>query len=155
VVYIDDIFIYSKSVSDHEEHLRLGLQKLRDNQLYTKYSKCEFWIGEVPFLGHVISNGGISVDPAKVKEIVAWSIPNIVTEVRSFLGLVGYYRRFIEGFSKIAKPMTSLLEKGREFKWNEKCQDSFDQLKKRLMSPPVLVMPDLQKGLDIYCGACA
>jgi hypothetical protein len=154
VVFIDDILIYSKSESDHEEHLRLVLQKLRDNQLYVKYSKCKFWIGEVPFLGHIISNGGISVDPAIVKEIVAWSIPTIVTEIRSFLGLAGYYRRFIEGFSKIAKPMTSLLEKGREFKWDEKCQDSFDQLKKRLMSPPVLVMPDLQKGFDIYCDAC-
>jgi hypothetical protein len=97
----------------------------------------------VPFLGHIISNGGISVDPAKVKEIVAWSIPTIVTEVRSFLGLAGYYRRFIEGFSKIAKSITSLLEKGREFKWDEKCQESFDQLKERLMSPPILVMPDL------------
>jgi hypothetical protein len=85
---------------------------------------------------------------------VAWSIPTTVTEVRSFLGLVGYYRRFIEELSKVAKPMTSLLEKGREFKWDEKCQESFDQLKKRLMSPPVLVMPDLQKGFDIYCDAC-
>jgi hypothetical protein len=89
----------------------------------------------VPFLGHIISNGGISVDPAKVKEIVAWSIPTTVTEIRSFLGLVGYCRRFIERFSKIAKPMTSLMEKGREFKWDEKCQESFDQLKKKLMSP--------------------
>jgi hypothetical protein len=121
VVFIDDILIYSKSESDHEEHLRLVLQKLRDNQLYAKYSKCEFWIGEVPFLGHIISNGGIPVDPAKVKEIVAWSIPTTVTEIRSFLGIVGYYRRFIEGFSKISKPMTSLMEKGREFKWDEKC----------------------------------
>jgi hypothetical protein len=77
VVFIDDILIYSKNESDHEQHLRLVLQKLRDNQLYAKFSKCEFWIGEVPFLGHVISNGGISVDPAKVKEIVAWSIPTI------------------------------------------------------------------------------
>jgi hypothetical protein len=94
----------------------------------------------------------VSEDPAKVKEIMAWSIPIIVTEIRSFLGLVGYYRRFIEGFSKIAKPMTSLLEKGREFKWDEKCQESFDQLKK--ISPLVLVMPDLQKGFDIYCDAC-
>jgi hypothetical protein len=94
------------------------------------------------------------MDPAKVKEIMAWSIPTTVTEVRSFLGLAGYYRRFIEEFSKIAKPMTSLLEKGREFKWDEKCQDSFGQLKKRFMSPPVLVMPDLQKGFDIYCDAC-
>jgi hypothetical protein len=111
------------------------LQKLRDNQLYAKYNKCEFWIDDVPFLGHIISNGGISVDPAKVKEIVAWSIPTTVTEVQSFLGLVGYYRRFIEGFPKVAKPMTSLLEKRREFKWNENCQDSFNQLKLRLMSP--------------------
>jgi hypothetical protein len=154
VVFIDDILIYSKSESDHEEHLRLVLQKLRDNQLYVKYSKCEFWIGEVPFLGHIISNGGISIDPAKVKEIMAWSIPTTVTKIQSFLGLAGYYQRFIEGFSKIAKPMTSLLEKGREFKWDKKCQDSFDQLKKRLMSPPVLVMLDLHKGFDIYCDAC-
>jgi hypothetical protein len=154
VVFINDILIYCKSESDHEEHLRLVLQKLRDNQLYAKYSKCEFWIGEVPFLGHIISNGGISMDLAKVKEIVAWSIPTTVTEIRSFLWLVGYYRRFIEGFSKIAKPMTSLMEKGREFKWDEKCQESFDQLKKRLMSPPVLIMPDLRKGFDIYCDAC-
>jgi hypothetical protein len=94
------------------------------------------------------------VDPAKIEEIVAWSIPTIVTGIRSFLGLAGYYRRFIEGFSKITKPMTSLLEKGREFKWDEKCQESFDQLKKRLMSPPVLVMLDLQKGFDIYYDAC-
>jgi hypothetical protein len=94
------------------------------------------------------------VDPAKVKEIMEWRVPTTVTEIRSFLGLAGYYRRFIEGFSKIAKPMTSLLEKGKEFKWDEKCQDSFEQLKKRLMSPPVLVMLDLQKGFDIYCDAC-
>jgi hypothetical protein len=154
VVFIDDIFIYSKSDSDHEEHLRLVLQKLRDNQLYAKYSKCEFWIDKVSLLGHIISNGGITVDPAKVKGIVAWSIPTTVTEIQSFLGLAGYYQRFIEVFSKIAKPMTSLLEKEREFKWDEKCQDSFDQLKKRLMLPPVLVMPDPQKGFNIYCDAC-
>jgi hypothetical protein len=111
VVFIDDILVYSKNDSDHEEHLRMVLQNLRDNQLYAKFNKCEFWIYEVPFLGHIISNGGISMDPAKVREIVAWSIPCTVTEIWSFLGLAGYYRRFIEGFSKIAKPMTSLLEK--------------------------------------------
>jgi hypothetical protein len=154
VLFIDDILAHSKNDSDHEEHLRMVLQKLQDNQLYAKFSKCEFWIDKVPFLGRIISNGGISVDPAKVREIVAWSIPNTVTEVRSFLGLAGYYRRFIEGFSKIAKPMTSLLEKGKEFNWTWKCQDSFNQLKLRLMSPPVLIMLDLQKGFDIYCDAC-
>ena len=85
------------------------------------------------------------MDPTKVKEIMEWRVPTTVTEIRSFLGLAGYYRRFIEGFSKIAKPMTSLLEKGREFKWDEKYQDSCNQLKLKLMTPPVLVMPDLQK----------
>jgi hypothetical protein len=154
VVFIDDILIYSKNDSDHEEHLRMVLQKLRDNRLYAKFTKCEFWLDEVPFLGHMISKGGISVDPAKVKEIVGWKIPSLVTEVRSLLGLAGYYRRFIEGFSKIAKPMTSLLDKGKEFKWTHECQESFNQLRFKLMSPPILIMPDLQKGFDIYCDAC-
>jgi hypothetical protein len=89
VVFIDDILIYSRNESDHEQHLRLVLQKLRDNQLYARYSKCEFWIDEVSFLGHILSNGGISVDPAEVKEIMEWSIPTIVTEIQSFLGLAG------------------------------------------------------------------
>jgi hypothetical protein len=117
MVCIDYILVYTKNDSDHEEHLQMVLQKLWDNRLYAKFRKCEFWIDEVPFLRHIISNGGISVDPTKVREIVAWSIPNTVTEVQSFLGLAGYYQRFIEGFSKIAKPMTSLLEKGKEFEW--------------------------------------
>jgi hypothetical protein len=111
------------------------LQKLQDNQLYAKFSKCEFWIDKVSFLGHIISNGGILVDPAKVKKIVVWSIPTTIMEIQSFLGVAGYYRRFIEEFSKIAKPMTSLLEKGREFKCDERYQDSFNQLMLRLMSP--------------------
>jgi hypothetical protein len=135
VVFIDDILVYSKSDGDHEEHLRLVLQKLRDNQLYAKFRKCEFWLDEVPFLGHIISNGGISVDPAKVREVVGWKILSSATEIHSFLRLTGYYQRFIEGFSKIAKPMISLLEKGREFKWTHECQESFNQLKFRLMSP--------------------
>jgi hypothetical protein len=121
------------------------LQKLRDNQLYAKFSKCEFWLDEVPFLRYIISNGGIAVDPAKVKGIVEWKILGSVTEIWSFLGLAGYYRRFIEGFSKTAQSTTSLLEKGKEFKWNQACQDSLNQLKCKLMSPSVLVMPDLKK----------
>jgi hypothetical protein len=135
MVFIDDILIYSKNDSDHEEHLLMVLQKLWDNQLYAKYSKCEFWLDEVPFLGHIISKGGILVDPVKVTEIVGWKIPKTATEVRSFLGLTGYYRRFIKGFSKIAKPMTSVLEKGKEFKWTHECQESFNQLRFKLMSP--------------------
>jgi hypothetical protein len=113
VVLIDDILIYSKNDSDHEEHLRMVLQKLRDNQLYAKFRKYEFWLDEVPFLGDIISKGGIAVDLAKVTKIVGWKIPKTNTEVQSFLGLAGYDRRFIEGFSKIAKPMTLLLEKGK------------------------------------------
>jgi hypothetical protein len=119
------------------------LQKLRDNQLYGKFSKCEFWLDEISFIRHIISKGGISADLAKVTTIVSWKISSSVTEVRSFLGLAGYYWRFIEGFSKIAKPMTSLLEKGKEFKWTHECQESFNQLRFKLMSAPVLIMPDL------------
>jgi hypothetical protein len=101
VVFIDDIFSYSKSDSDHEEHLRVVQQKQRDNQLYAKYSKCEFWINEVSFLGHIISNGGISVDPAKVKEIVAWSIPTIVTEIQSFLDLQDIIEDLLKDFLRL------------------------------------------------------
>ena len=147
------IYFYSKSDSDHEEHLRLVLQKLRDNQLYAKFSKCEFWIDKVPFLGHIISNGGISVDHAKVREIVAWSIPSIVTEISSFLGLAGYYRRFIEGFSKIAKSMMELLKKDKKFEWTSDCEKSFTELKKRLTTAPVLTLPDIYCSFDVYCDA--
>jgi hypothetical protein len=150
VVFIDDILIYSKNDSEHEEHLRMVLQKLRDNQLYAKFTKCDFWLDEVHFLGHIISKGGIAVDLAKVTAIMDWKTPSTVLEIRSFSGLAGYYRRFIEGFSKIAKPMTSLLEKGKEFKWTEECQESFDQLRSKLMAALVLIMADLQKNFDIY-----
>jgi hypothetical protein len=114
VVFIDDILIYSKNDSEHEENLRMVLHKLQDNQLYAKFTKCNFWLDEVHFLRHIISKVGIIVDPAKVTAIMDWKIPSTVSEIRSFLGLAGYYRQFIEGFSKIAKPMTSLLEKGKE-----------------------------------------
>ena len=115
MVFIDDILVYSKSEEEHEEHLRLVLEKLREHQLYAKFSKCEFWLKEVGFLGHVISGEGISVDPTKVDTVTKWEAPTIVGEIRSFLGLAGYYRRFIENLSKIAKPMTELLKKDTKF----------------------------------------
>ena len=133
--------------------MRLVLQKLREHQLYAKLSKCEFWLKEVSFLGHVITDGGIAVDPSKVRDVLKWEPPQTVSEIRSFLGLAGYYRRFIEGFSKIVKPLTSLLEKGKEFVWSEECQASFEELKKRLTTAPVLAMPDIHKSFDIYCDA--
>ena len=107
IVFIDDILVYSENAEDHTEHLRIVLNRLRDHKLYAKFSKCEFWLKKVPFLGHILSEGGISVDPSK--EVMDWKAPTTTHEVRSFLGLAGYYRRFILDFSKIAKPMTSVL----------------------------------------------
>jgi hypothetical protein len=130
VVFIDDILIFSKMMEEHEEHLGLVLEKLRSNQLYAKFSNCEFWLTEVTFLGHVISAGGVSVDPGKVKDVLNWMPPTTVSEIRSFLGLAGYYRQFIKDFSKKAKLMTKLLEKNKAFEWTKECQASFEELKK-------------------------
>ncbi|WVZ63920.1 hypothetical protein U9M48_013512 [Paspalum notatum var. saurae] len=150
VVFIDDILIYSKT---EEEHLRLVLQKLREHKLYAKLSKCEFWLDQVPFLGHIVSKGKIMVDPSKISSVMDWKVPEVVKEVRGFLGLAGYYRRFIESFSRIAKPMTSLLEKGVPFIWTKERQAAFDELKKRLTTAPVLTLPDLTKSFTVYCDA--
>jgi hypothetical protein len=129
------------------------LQKLREHQLYAKLSKCEFWLKEVSFLGHVISKGGVSIDPSKVKDVLNWKAPQNVSEIQSFLGMAGYYRRFIEGFSKIVKPMTKLLEMGSKFIWTLECQAKFEELKKRLTSALILVMPNVQKNFFVYCDA--
>src|SRR5512136_2028050 len=153
VVFIDDILIYSRTKEEHEEHLRLALEKLREHQLYAKFSKCEFWLSEVKFLGHVISAGGVAVDPSNVESVTNWKQPKTVSEIRSFLGLAGYYRRFIENFSKIAKPMTRLLQKDVKYKWSEDCERSFQELKKRLVTAPVLILPDSRKGFQVYCDA--
>jgi hypothetical protein len=125
MVFIDDILVYSRSKEEHKEHLRLVLQKLRDHRLYVKLSKCEFWLKQFTFLGHIISKGGISVDPGKVQDVLGWNVPTSVGDIQSFLGLAGYYRRFIEGFSKITKPMTKLLEKDKKFKWTPSCEARF------------------------------
>ncbi|GJZ86707.1 putative reverse transcriptase domain-containing protein [Tanacetum coccineum] len=110
IVFIDDILIYSKTQEEHVEHLRLVLGLLKKEKLYAKFSKCEFWLREVQFLGHVINGNGIHVDPSKIETVKNWKAPRTPTEVRSFLGLVGYYHRFIENFSKIAKPLTILTQ---------------------------------------------
>ena len=124
VVFIDDILVYSKSREEHECRLITILQTLRDKQLYAKLKKCEFWLDKVSFLGHVVTKDDISVDLGKVDVVSNWRRPNTVTEIRSFLGLVSYYRRFIEGFSKIALPLTSLTQKGVKFEWSDDCECS-------------------------------
>jgi len=119
VVFIDDILIYSKNHEEHERHLKIVLQILKERQLYGKWSKCEFWLEQVQFLGHVISKSGIAIDPSKVQAVLHWEQSKNITEIRSFLGLAGYYRKFIEEFSKLALPLTKLTSKGQPFKWNE------------------------------------
>jgi hypothetical protein len=153
VVFIDDILIYSKSNEEHETHLRAILEKLREHKLYAKFSKCEFWLSEVGFLKHIVSKEGIAIDPAKVIAVTEWEPPKNVGEIHSFLGLVGYYWRFIENFSKIAKPITELLKKENKFEFTEGCENSFHELKKRLVSAPVLCLPDLEKEFQVYYDA--
>ncbi|XP_035549700.1 uncharacterized protein K02A2.6-like, partial [Juglans regia] len=145
VVFLDDILIYSRDLEEHACHLRLALGKLREHQLYTKLSKCEFWLEEVKFLGHVISQEGVSVDPSKVEAVLSWPRPSTVREIRSFLGLAGYYRRFVEGFSRLSGPLTALTRKNTEFVWSDKCERSFQELKRRLTMAPVLALPEPHK----------
>ncbi|KAG8502441.1 hypothetical protein CXB51_000404 [Gossypium anomalum] len=153
VAFIDDILIYSRNENEHAEHLRLVSQILRDNQLYAKFSRCEFWLHEVSFLRHVVSASGIRVDPRKISAILDLKPPKNISEVQSFLGLAGYYRRFVKGFSVLASPLTKLLQKGVRFEWSEKCQKSFDQLKTFLTEAPVLVQPESSKEFDVYSDA--
>jgi hypothetical protein len=150
VVFIDDILIFSKTEEEHETQLRLVLEKLRAHQLYAKFNKWEFWLTEVAFLGHIISAWGVLVDPDKVKDELDWMPPMNVSKIQSFHGLAGYYQWFIKDFSKIAKPMTKLLQKNKEFNWTEECQSSFEELKKRPTLAPVLILSDITKTFDIY-----
>ena len=141
VVFIDDILVCSKSREEHECRLITILQTLRDKQLYAKLKKCEFWLDKVSFLGHVVTNDDIFVDLGKVDVVSNWTRPNTVIEIRSFLGLTGYYRQFIEGFSKIALPLTSLTQKGVKFEWSNDCERSFQELKNKLVTTPILSIP--------------
>ena len=153
VVFIDDILVYSKDAQEHEHHLRIVLQTLRENKLFAKLSKCDFWLKEVSFLGHIVSAEGIRVDPVKIEAIVNWKPPRNVTELRSFLGLAGYYRRFVQGFSVIASSLTRLLRKGVKFEWDDKCQSSFERLKEILVEAPVLIQPTSGRDYIVYSDA--
>ncbi|GJW26588.1 putative reverse transcriptase domain-containing protein [Tanacetum coccineum] len=138
---------------EHEEHLKIILELLKKEELYAKFSKCEFWIPKVQFLGHVIDSEGIHVDPAKIESIKDWTSPKSPTEIRQFLGLAGYYRRFIEGFSKIAKPMTKLTQKKVKFEWGDKQEAAFQLLKQKLCSAPILALPEGSEDFIAYCDA--
>ncbi|GJV25497.1 putative reverse transcriptase domain-containing protein [Tanacetum coccineum] len=142
-----------RSKQEHEEHLKIILELLKKEELYAKFSKCEFWIPKVQFLGHVIDSEGIHVDPAKIESIKDWTSPKSPTEIRQFLGLAGYYRRFIEGFSKIAKPMTKLTQKKVKFEWGDKQEAAFQLLKQKLCSAPILALPEGSEDFIAYCDA--
>ncbi|KAJ9560730.1 LOW QUALITY PROTEIN: hypothetical protein OSB04_005890 [Centaurea solstitialis] len=153
IVFIDDILIYSRSKEEHVEHLREVLEVLRKEKLYAKFSKCDFWLQEVQFLGHLVNREGVKVDPAKVEAVMKWETPKTPTEIRSFLGLAGYYRRFIQDFSKIAVPMTKLTRKNERFVWGNEQEAAFDTLRRKLCEAPVLTLPEGVEDLTVYCDA--
>ncbi|GJW83721.1 putative reverse transcriptase domain-containing protein [Tanacetum coccineum] len=153
IVFIDDILIYSRNKEEHADHLRIILELLKKEKLYAKFSKCDFWISIVQFLGHVIDSQGIHVDPAKIEAVKNWASPTTPTEIRQFLGLAGYYRRFIKDFSKIAKSLTELTQKNKKYIWGENQESAFQLLKQKLCEAPILALPEGNNDFVIYCDA--
>ncbi|GKB92723.1 putative reverse transcriptase domain-containing protein [Tanacetum coccineum] len=153
IMFIDDILIYSKSEEEHEVHLKTILDLLKKEKLYAKFSKCEFQLQEVQFLGHVVNRNGIHIDPSKVESVKNWKTLGSPTEIRSFLGLAGYYRRFIENFSKIVKPLNLLTQKNNTYVWGDKQDEAFRILKEKLCNAPVLALPDGPNDFMVYCDA--
>ncbi|WVZ80633.1 hypothetical protein U9M48_028092 [Paspalum notatum var. saurae] len=153
LVFLDDISIYSKDEKEHEEHLWIVLTRLREHKLYAKFSKCAFWLKEVGFFGHILSEKEVAVNPSKVECVLNWTQPETITEIQSFLGLAGYYRRFIKDFSKTVKPMTSLTKKNAKYSWSPNCEEAFQSLKRSLTTASVLAQPDVTKPFDVYCDA--
>ena len=153
IVFIDDILVYSKSKGEHDWHLRVVLNKLPEQQLYAKSSKCSFWQREIGFLGHIVSKAGVAVDPEKIVAITKWPTPGSATEVRSFLGLAGYYRKYVKGFASTAKLMTMLTGKDVKFVWSDACTKSFERLKEQLTQTPVLVLPRPGVQYTVYTDA--
>ena len=152
LVFFDDILIYSKSLSEHVTHLRSVLEVLRANKLFAKLSKCTFAQSEIEYLGHVINQDGVATDPAKISAIQAWPTPKTVTELRSFLGLTGYYRRFIQSYGVICRPLFDALKKN-SFIWLASQDLAFTQLKQIMSSPPVLALPDFSQPFVLEADA--
>ena len=141
MVFLNYILIYSKSEKEYEDHLRIVLHALRNHRLYAKFRKCEFWLIEVRFLGHVVSTSGFSMDPEKVEAVMSWERLMSILKIHSFLGLAGYYKRFVEDFSRLAAPMMKLAQGEVKFEWNDLCERAFQELKKRLTSTPIIIVP--------------
>jgi hypothetical protein len=154
IVFLDEIMVYSKSEEEHEKHLRMVLQVLRDHQLYAKLSKCSFYQEKIHYLGHIISKYGIFVDPEYIEAIRESSAPKNVKEVISFMVLVVYYRRFIIGFSRIAHPITSLQRKEKKFQWMKDCERSFHRLNQLLSSAPILSIADPNEDFVVCIDSC-
>ncbi|GJU32238.1 putative reverse transcriptase domain-containing protein [Tanacetum coccineum] len=144
---------HPRNKEEHADHLRIILELLKEEKLYAKFSKCDFWISIVQFLGHVIDRQGIHVDPAKIEAVKNWASPTTPTEVRQFLGLVGYYRRFIKDFSKIAKSLTELTQKNKKYIWGEDQESAFQLLKQKLCEAPILALPEGNDDFVVYCDA--
>ncbi|GJZ27416.1 putative reverse transcriptase domain-containing protein [Tanacetum coccineum] len=153
IVFIDDILIYSKNKEEHGEHLKTILNLLRSETLYAKFSKCDFWLDSVQFLSHVIDSSRVHVDPAKIEAIKNWAALTIPTEVRQFLGLAGYYQRFIKEFSLISKPLTKLTQKNKPYVWGDDEEEAFHTLKLKLCSAPILSLPEGSEDFVVYCDA--
>ncbi|GJS77174.1 putative reverse transcriptase domain-containing protein [Tanacetum coccineum] len=153
IVFIDDILIYSCNKEEHANHLRIILELLKKEKLYAKFSKYDFWIHIVQFLGHLIDSQGLHVDPAKIEAIRIWASPTTPTEIRQFLGLAGYYRRFVKGFSKIAKSLTELTQKNKKYIWGEDQESAFQLLKQKLCEAPILALPKGNDDFVVYCDA--
>ena len=151
-MFFDDILIYSKNEAEHREHLRVVLQLLKDHQFYTNEKKCAFRQSEIAYLGHVISGKGVTADPEKIVAVKQWPQPKNITALRGFLGLTGYYRRFVESYGKIARPLTDLLKK-EGFKWSEKALQAFARLKAAMTQLPVLILPDFTKPFVVETDA--
>ncbi|XP_070042684.1 uncharacterized mitochondrial protein AtMg00860-like [Nicotiana tomentosiformis] len=152
-IAILDRKVQKLSQEEHAQYLRIVLQRLREKKLYAKFSKCEFWLSSVAFLWHVVSSEGIKVDPKKIEAVQSWPSPSSAMEIRRLFSLASYYRRFVEGLSSIALPLTKLTHKGAPFRWSDECEESFQKLKTAVITTLVLVLPSTSGSYTVYCDA--